>query len=586
MILKQSLNSEEFRGQVQSARLEQVKRQGSEVADEAYLLYHDQQGQALILRDSFYQRRLQLPVERFIQELERGWWASRCTLSLDEGSQSLVAGFYCHYLGEQGFDCLFEFTPQGAQRAWRRDARGREAALRLPEDEGMFRDQLGSFFNLRAGWRWLLAAHRESGLLEVAEIQPGYLIGVRAGVPGDPTPADREDPELEATFSRWARREYDTLEFLESPEARGYPFHGERYWEWLEEEAVEIQSGSLDLFIIADSSEFMAALRELAENREIKLLWPDEDDHSRITLSKAELSYELDFALPYLRCLHTGRSFIQGAQEFYLPLLHAMEEAYDLLQLLRKRLKGYKVLLKEGKLLEIHTLQDQRLGRWHLMSLAGKQTFRGERAEEQLLEFLSFPKGRFQPRPFSLERCPLSGEPARVERLIRPLELLGGAIQDLMGVELEQHLLCYVLESERYSSPIEPGPGRSVEILEAAYQRDLPRAQCQLLELKMLNEGLLFVGFDLGSQILEPARVKALLQAAKVENDGDRQWAYAFFPDALLLSKEALKGEALMRARAAAQEALLPRFPGRLWPLELARSLDLDVEPVGRVELL
>ena len=80
---------------------------------------------------------------------------------------------------------------------------------------------------------------------------------------------NRHDPDLEYAFSQRVDYGFDTIEFLESTEARRYPIESERYGEWLADWAEPIRDGIYVPFVLADSTRFSSAIEELCELRQI-----------------------------------------------------------------------------------------------------------------------------------------------------------------------------------------------------------------------------------------------------------------------------------------------------------------------------
>ncbi len=537
---------------------------GPEAYDQAAVLYVDREGGTVVIRDAFYGPQPEGPADEFVARLVEGWWASRRELRGDDGrALTAVAGLYGRYLGEVGFDWVVELSPRGAERCWRRDARGRIAPIAVPEGCGMFRDQTGTFFDLRAGWRWLVDRHLADGALAICEVQPGYVLGARAGVPGDEDPAGREDPELEHAFSRFAPGEYDTLEFLGGDTAARYPFHGERYGAWLGAHVAPVDRGEIELFVLADSEGFLEGLRDLCERKGIEALIDagDDDEAPSVELHHGPLRLEVDFAYPFLRTLHTGRSFVEGTRAFYLPVVQALDEALELLNAAREVLVDRPIAVRDGAVMVV-----EGLGRWNLMALAGRLPFRGQEGRETLRRFLTAGDAA------SLDRCPVCGEAARVAKVVRPRRMVGDA--ELVGVVIGEHVVCYTLEDALHSTPVAPGPERSVAALEAAYQAGLGSARTEVTDARRIDEASLVVGFDAGSLVLEPKLLAATLREAGLPAEG-RRTAYAFFPDVVVVADAPFAGRALLRARTAALEAVQARFPGRTWPLDLARPVDL-----------
>lgn len=577
-----------------------VRSHGPDAFDQAQVLYVCRRtGRHVVIRDAFYGPAPAGPVDAFIERLARGWWAGRRTFSGDEVDDlelRPVAGLYARYLAEVGFDYSVEFAadfddpgPGAAVHAWRMDGRGKVVKLALPDDEGMFRDQTGTFFDPRAGWRWLAERHEATGRLAVAEVQGGYVIGVRQGVPGDPDPAGREDEALADALAEWGAGRFDTIEFLGSAEASRYPFVGERYPEWLGPSSAAVAAGRLDLFVLADASEFLAAIEDQCKHHGVAVEWVDPEDDIKVALHLGPLRVEMAFAYPYLRTLHTGRSFVEGARAFFRPMVEALEEAHDWWLLAQKSIEGYDLRIDGGVVLVVSEPgSDVPVGRWPLLDLVGRGDAHGEARTAALLELLGYDREtrRFVERPDDLEHCPLCGADARVGKVIRPQALLGVDKRTLAGVEIGSHIVYYTLECPRHVTPIEPAPGRGLPELEAAYRRGLAQARTELLVAEALEDAggaLLLVGHDAGSLMLEPARIRAALEALGLPSTGEHH-AYAFFADALVLGDKRIEPESLRRARLAALEAVQPRFPNRTWPLDAARPVKLDVPPAGRVE--
>ncbi len=576
-----------FREHFHAQRQELVRSQGPEAFDQAQVLYIcASTGRKVVIRDAFYGQQTSAAPD-FVATLQGEWWASRQAFQGAEAGADAdlqpVAGIYARYLGEVGFDWSVEFRPtEGAVCAWRMDGGGRIWRIEVPEDEGMFRDTTGTFLDLRAGWRWLAERHLEGGRTQLAEVQPGYVIGVRAGMPGS-DPATREDPELAEALSAQDRERYDTLEFLEGAEAQGLPFHGERYADWLGPIAEQVRAAKVELFVLADASEFLACIEDLCGRWGVAVEWVDPDEDLRTALHHGDLRLEQAFSYPYLRSLHTGRSFVEGTRAFYAPALHALDEAKTMLDGVREVAGDYTVTIEDGVVLKIEEPGvDVPIGRWNLMSLAGRDLDRAG-----LLSVLGFDveSGRFTPRSFDLDTCPVSGGPARVNKVVRPLALLGVDPRSLVGVPIGEHLVYYTLDSETHSTPIEPGPERDLHTLESAYRDGLEDAVQRLLGASEVEGGTLLLGFEVGALVLEPARIKGVLESIG-RPAGPAAFAYAFFPDALLVTPQRLGGAALKRARLAALEAVLPHYSGRTWPLNIARPIDLQVEAlgVGRLE--
>jgi hypothetical protein len=617
------LPDEAFRRAFHQQRLTLVREYGVEAYDQGEVLYRcGACGSPTVVRDAFYGREPSGPVEVFSAALAERWFSARASLRIDAckkcgatGAQAAVRALYAHALPEVGFDVAWEVEPAGllmrevdpedapvaaVTRCWRMDGRGKVTRIPPARSELDFRDQTGTFFDLRAGWRALIGVFQRQtgerqGTTVIAEVQSGYVIGVRTGKPGDPNPEARHDPHLEAHFGQFERRTYDMLEFLGRMDPASTPFVGELYDEWIGEAAPAVAAGALELFILADSSEFLACIEDFCAHRGVAVEWIDPEADLRVAFHLDDLRLEAAFAYPFLRTLHTGRTFHAGARLFYAPIVTALEDAADILEIVRQEVdaNAFAIEVVDGALLRIREIAGGReVGRWNLMTIAGRLAFRSQEGVSALLNLLGYDRTarRFRPVRVSLTHCPLCGEPARIGKVLRPTALADVDRATLVGADVGEHFLYFTHECPVHSTPVQPGPGRSLTALEAAWEAGQDAALLVLVEARPLSLGgvasALLVGFEVGSLVLEPARLKRALE--RVEHEGvpveGTVMAYAFFPDALIVSAAPLSASARRDARLVALEAVQPRFPARIWPLDVARKVPLPAEGRGEVE--
>jgi hypothetical protein len=619
---ERTLPDEEFRRSFHQQRMTLTREYGVEAYDQGEVLYRCPSCRAAtVVRDAFYGREPEGPVEAFMGELAHRWFAARASLRTEgckkcgtAGALPAVRALYAHFLPEVGFDLAFEIEPTGPvlaeveveiddlptaaiTRCWRMDARGRVTRIPPPRTELDVRDQTGTFFDLRAGWRSLIATWRKhsakrAGETVLAEVQSGYLIGVRAGVPGDPKPVERHDPSLEAHFSQFERRTYDTLEFLGRADPANTPFHGELFDEWASEAAAEVTAGTLEIFALADSSEFLACIEDFCAHRGVAVEWIEPDTDLRVAFHLDALRVEAAFAYPFLRTLHTGRTFHAGARLLYAPIVTALEDAADILEIVQQEVKEHTIDVVDGTLLRIRDAESREVGRWNLMTIAGRLAFRSQDGIAALMNLLGYDREQhvFRPLRVALDRCPLCGEAARVGKVLRPAGLLGMDRGSLVGADVGEHFLYYTQECPVHSTPVQTGPGRSLPVLEAAWADGQENAHMVLVDARSVTiretRVTLLVGFEAGSLVLEPARLKRALEIVHEEGVPATEIvsAYAFFPDALIVSRAPLDATTRREARILALEAVQPRFPARIWPLDVARRVALPEEALGTVE--
>ncbi len=340
-----------------------------------------------ILLEDVLARPKRAEVSQLLQALTQGWWSERLKFKSEKlpGARPL-AGMYAHYLPEVGYDWSVEFDPEkGPVRMFRMDGRGRALEMPLPADDRAFYEQLGTYFDLAAGWRDLVVQHRMEHKLVVAEIEGGYLCGVREGAPGDLNPAAREEPEMAEAFSRYDPEPYDTLEFLSGPTAEELPFE-DNYKIWLGKEVEAAKNGEIDLFVLARSSAFVAAVRELAEEREIEVR---ENEDDVLEFVAGGFSAKCPLEEPYLHTLHCARTFEQGAAENFLTLFEALSECAAAEKLLREKLcEPYHIAVEGGQLSLFKG--EECLNEVDLLTLAKSTSFRSTEGRARLYALIGF----------------------------------------------------------------------------------------------------------------------------------------------------------------------------------------------------
>jgi hypothetical protein len=581
-----------FRKGFRADRLKFIQEHGPLAFDQGRTLYRCRNtSQELVITDAFYGIETADSISALMEYLGGQWWRGRRQFKSEDDALDLepIASVYAHFLPEVGYDYTVEYSafdePERPVRCWRVDAGGKATPLDTPQSEGFFLGQTGTFYNLHAGWRWLVERFHQQQDLQLEEIEPGYFVGARKGVPGDADPASRPDDDLQHAFSQKVQYGFDTLEFLGSKEALQYPFESGRYDEWLGPLSAGITAGEVDLFALVDSNQFVSAVEELCEMRDCTMSVRSEGDQLLAHLTMGQLALSVDLAFLLLRGIHTGRSFMSTAREFVAPTLDALEGAAELFDGLTERLSSYTTRIEEGVVLVVEE-ETQSIGRWNLISFVGRTSSVGHRQIDAVLRLMGFDTdGRPSNQVIDPRQCPVCGEPARVSKVVRPTAALGVAPATLIGVPVGDHTVYYTVECPQHATPLQQQPSLSLSDLEAAYIDGLPSARFTVVHQETLNESEsdLIIGFDAGSLVLEPRRIRAILEKLKLDTTG-KFVLYGLYPDALLVSRKpldtALRKRALLRAR----ERVESLFPGRIRRLDIARRAVFDQAPVGEMD--
>jgi hypothetical protein len=184
--MKESKAIDTFRRQFFTERLHKVRDQGILVFDEACLLLNNEESKTdVLVSDTFSNERAHGSIAQFVAGVSASWWTPRQSPTGAQAHLKPAYGFYAHFLPQVSFDIIFEFrAPDLAPVAvWRVDARGTADALPPPETDGDFRDQTGTFFDLRFGWSWIAQEFAAQRAMVAAEVETGYVIGIRAAKP-------------------------------------------------------------------------------------------------------------------------------------------------------------------------------------------------------------------------------------------------------------------------------------------------------------------------------------------------------------------------------------------------------------------
>ncbi|MEE2756187.1 MAG: hypothetical protein VYA30_05985 [Myxococcota bacterium] len=583
----------QFRKSFRRKRLEFVREHGICSYDQAETLYICRNtGREIVITDAFFSGEQSESVEILLNSLKTIWWPGRLGFKSDEDGLDLapIAGVYARFLPEVGFDYTIEFSAiedtEQPVRCWRVDGRGKAAKLKAPLNEGMFHGQTGTFYQLRSGWRWLCSELTKDGHLRVEEVESGYYIGVRRGVPGDPDPAARIDEQLEAAFSQTHDYGFDLLEFIGSQQAALYPFQSERYHTWLNEFTEPVRSGEIDLFALVRSASFEATVLELCDIKGCEVDLQSNDDQFIGLIRQGPVSIELDLGRLLIRGIHTGRTLSRTANDFVGPHIDDLVDANSLFEALRQRLSQYRLEI-EGKTTLVINDGEQTLGTWNLLGFVGQQTGVGHDYVDGILRLMGFDPdtGSRLQRQHSLDSCPVCGREAQISKLIRPARRLGRIDESIASIKLGEHLVYYTTACQFHSTPVDGTHLNDLDALEAAYKASQENAVTTVIHQESIDNGSaeMVIGFDAGSLLLEPGRIHALRSFLNLP-EAESCHAYGLYPDALLLAPKSLTIDERRRATSLAQEYLEKLYPERVVPLDVGREISLNIPPLGTVE--
>jgi len=296
-----------------------------------------------------------------------GWKDANCANcnARDELLYPVVA-HYGRVLPESGRDLQLEllFGDSKVLRVdyHRMDPDGTATPASRPTDELAFHDVFQAPLSMRRFWNDFLTRHANAEAFVTRVVQPGYIVGVRPF-----TEYESEALEFYAGFERWMERRrrelaFDTVAFLRDLEDDEIPLAEEdTYHGWLKPFAPDITEALVDPFIVADSDSFVKVLDEVASRRGVRVARASGEDTLFVTLTAGEVEVRLNAAPRYFRILHTGATFHRGVIDHFAKEILAVKAAGDLPPVLRHRLRGYKVRVRDGKLLEVLDAVDRRL---------------------------------------------------------------------------------------------------------------------------------------------------------------------------------------------------------------------------------
>lgn len=292
---------------------------------------------------------------------------ARCASCHAHGAAlSPVVANFGRVLPESGHDLQLEII-FGEGRVLRMDyhrmlADGSSASVGTPPDELAFLEAFQAPLSMRALWADFLARDFAADQLVTRQVQPGYVIGLRPF-----TEDEREALAFYAGFETWIeglRRErpYDTVMFFRDREEEGIPIpEAESYHAWLPAYAADISDALVDPFIVADSDTFVRVLDEYAARRGVRVARSSGEDTLFALFSAGEVEVRLNLGPRYFRILHSGQTFHRGVMHHFAKELLAIAAAGELAPMLRPRLPGYRVRVREGRLLEILDAHERRI---------------------------------------------------------------------------------------------------------------------------------------------------------------------------------------------------------------------------------
>ena len=501
-----------------------------------------------------------------------------------------ICGFYARYINASGFTLVFEFNhthvqdPSAPPVLWRVDARSEGTQIVTPQDEGDFYDQMGAYLDLRMGWSWLVHQSEQRNALVTAEVEPGYLIGVRPGDPmSDEDPAEREDPEIEAVFSRFDIERFDTLEFINLDDAAHYPFQSERFNHWLTPRARDLLlSQNFEGFVLSQSERFFDALEEVAERRRIEVSWGESDEQSSVIFRRGPLWLERPFSLPYLWTLHSGRQHYEGVVDFFrddLDRLYLGSELYFAIKTTLETAhhpREVSTEIYEGTELIISTQEpstglSQERVRVPLIDWAAESVFEGKEGAQRFLKLWGWSEDThtWSAPQHSLDQCPICHREAHVTRVVRPQ--FDGADPVVIGAEITQELPDHLWGYYGLTCPHHHVPvfWRSTEHLRRHLEEQTHRVLSVKSQVKVTireREVELLWGPELAGELLSRDTRESLRERGAF-------YAYAFTPDLLALSMLPLEEDELPEFEPYVR-SFVERFgPDRDWRLHWSVAL-------------
>ena len=574
-----------FRQDFFSARRAKISKFGVMTFDESSLLCAlGENAQPVVVSDLFPAERAHGKIEHYLLGLEH-LWTARCHQTQEKHPEPHI-GLFARFLPHSGFDYVVEFqgTSQKPTMAWRVDSRGRAAQLPLPENDGDFRDQTGGFLDLRFGWGWLAERYAAEKQTVVAEAESGYLMGIRSATAENADPLQREDDIVDELMSRYGRAQFDCFEHLNSPESQQLPFEHELFAAQLSEQFST--RTPIEIFVLADSNAFYQAVLEFADQVDVSVNRSVRNEEEGLHIVHGEVEHWISFSYPFLRTLHSGRGFFDGVRDFVLPSLQKVADASSLLAQMKVAAPECKFSKADAGIVTV-TLESTDSGQTvDLFQLSGQLWLKDEDLTRLLRRLFKLDVQQEQPvsEQAAVNPCLLCEAETRVGKLVRPRPANQDARHRFVGIETDRHFIYFTRECSQHSVPIELDAQTDLEALELEYQEGLATSVSSLIHVETVDPGIgwTFVGPDIGSLIIEPARVRTL--ANFVGMDQNRVWGCCYFADSLTLLASKPNAELNRRLRQNAFEFVQPIFSERLWNIDLIRAFDLDEEPVGLIE--
>lgn len=280
----------------------------------------------------------------------------------------------------------------------RMDPDGTCTPVGTPADELAFFDTYQAPLSMRTLWSDFLARNLSADSLVTRQIQPGYIIGLR------PFAEDESEAvAFYAGFEKWIERRrrelpYDTVTFFRDREEDGIPVpEAESYHAWLPAFAPDIADALVDPFIVADSDTFIRVLDEIATRRGVRVARASGEDTLFARFTAGEVEARLNVGPRYFRILHSGQTFHRGVITHFAKEILAIAAAGQLPPMLRARLPGLRVRVRDGKLLEIADALERRLFVDDVIRVATAHPVHTEAGLEEVVRRILPSAGSLQP---------------------------------------------------------------------------------------------------------------------------------------------------------------------------------------------
>ncbi len=438
---------------------------------------------------------------------------------------NIVIAQYSHFFTDVGLDLAAEITSGNEfVTFYRMDMQGEREQLKNVMDFRYMYEAFGHVFSVRETWKRMLSTVKETGSIQVYDIEKGYVI---AAIPGDSPHHDVSTREI--LGPSWPGSGAVVVK-LKDIEAEHESYH-EPYEEWMPDFVEDIRRDRIDATVVID----LVMVRKLTEStlKREGIDFVIKDNVCQIDVRPFSSSFSLKDVIK--SAAFRGKTLQEVIDEKIDICVNHVYTAESFYKFLRNELPSYEFAV-DGELLEVI---NPRNGISEKVDPHGELPKGGMKALVASLKATLSVNEKFQP----VCKC---GKQAFLIKSLEPASWLKSTRDafDLVYEERENAVIVYYISCGEHVNPV-----RKTDLAEWLIERkDLDEVFQEELDSLRINveahAGRFGDDVIVGAMsnnacdiMVDPSFIKGLLDVVKVKG-GDRVIVYAPLKELILIYKE------------------------------------------------